>query len=114
MTDSTLTHAAAALADRRIKARQLATAAGISLPTVYDYRSGYRPLDRAPYAVVLAWYALYTPAPLDPDRYAATYADTRAAMPATVWQWLTEDPARLHSCIAYCIDHKRGRPRKRV
>lgn len=114
MTDSTLTHAAAVLADRRIKARTLADAAGLSLPTVYDYRAGYRPLDRAPYAVIVAWSALYNPAPVDPDRYAAAYADTRAAVPATLWTWLASDPARLHSCIAYCIEHKRGRPRKRV
>lgn len=114
MTDITLAHTAAVLADRRIKARQLAYAAGISLPTVYDYRSGYRPLNRAPYAVIVAWSALYNPAPIDPDRYAAAYADTRAAVPATVWQWMTEDPTRLHDYIAYCIEHKRGRPHKRV
>lgn len=100
MSDTTLEKAAAVLSDRTIKARQLAETAGLSLPTVYDYRTGYRDLSRAPYAVVLAWAGLFD-VPSDPDQYAAAYSELKATTPRALWAWLASDTSRLHEAVIY-------------
>lgn len=101
--------ARAVLSDRRNTTRDLAAAAGLSAPTVRDYRTGYRSLDRAPYAVVCAWATLWHD-PTPPDRYAAAYADLRDATPPDLWRWLADDPSRLRDAVAYYAAHRRGRP----
>lgn len=111
MTDTTLDKAAAVLSDHRYKARQLAAVAGLSLPTVYDYRSGYRDLNRAPYAVVIAWAGLFD-MPSDPDQYAAAYSELKDATPGTLWDWISSDTSRLHEAVIYYSRHTPKRVRR--